>query len=68
MLIELDIVNDLVVSIADVRVLLDALSYTVTHISPETEEGIALWEKRYALLQRLRNMPELQDPREMYRK
>lgn len=63
--IDLDTEKDMVVSIADVRLLLDALSYTVNQMHPQTINGIDLWLKRQSLLQRLLDAPELNEQNEV---
>ena len=62
MTIDLDTEKDMVISIADVHVLLDALSYTLNQTTnPQTIRGIDLWLKRKAVLQRLLDTPELNE-------
>lgn len=65
MTIDLDTQNDMVVSIADMRVLLDALRYTVNQMHPQTTRGIDIWLKRQAVLQRLLDAPELNEQSEV---
>ena len=62
MTIDLDTEKDMVISIADAHVLVDALSYTLNQTTnPQTIRGIDLWLKRQAVLQRLLDAPELNE-------